>query len=481
MRLPVLNIDHNRQTGALRVLCCLVASASILVGACATYQPMPLDNIPVLASSLDQLIVRPTESQQAELPDQLRGTVLNVADGLDLNEFVLLAILNSPHLRASETRKAEARAELNVAGLLPDLQISASADVPDNRDPGLVTAKSFGLGFDLQSLFVRGSRVSAAEESARAIFLQVLWQEWQVIQQARMLYSRSLIQRQQVELIHEQMLQSELTWKGEKNEMELGNSTLDQEGLARVSMMDTQSSWIDARRQFSTTQHQMAELLGLDPAVEIPLTAPAGGAETLLIPPLDDSALREQLARIQDRRPDLLALRAGYLAQEALVREQVLAQVPSFSVGVNRLRDTSNIWTLGPFINLNLPLFDMNRRNIDLARATRDRLRTEYQDQLASAYIQARTLGIDQRLAYEQWRSISAATPDLELLNARMARALETGNVDMLTFTTLRDSYFSQKGKLLNLQQALLEQSVAIETLLGASGKLPANSQEDQP
>jgi len=49
-----------------------------------------------------------------------------------------------------------------------------------------------------------------------------------------------------------------------------------------------------------------------------------------------------------------------------------------------------------------------------------------------------------------------------------MRKALTGGNVDMLTFTTLQNSQFSQRMKVLLLKQAVLEQAVALDTLLGS-------------
>jgi len=40
------------------------------------------------------------------------------------------------------------------------------------------------------------------------------------------------------------------------------------------------------------------------------------------------------------------------------------------------------------------------------------------------------------------------------------------GDIDMLTFTTIRSNYYAQQARLLNLEQTLLEQSVALDTLM---------------
>jgi len=437
----------------------------LLIAGCASYQPLPLDASLKPPHSIDQL--HTDASAHTELPKVWRNSAVNVRDGLNETEVALLAVLNSPHLYAARMQIGEAQARLVKAGLLPDPQFSTSFDFPTSNGSSQVTGYNFGLGFDLRSLITRGARQSAATKQARMTYLQVLWQEWQIIQQARILYRRTLVQQQQIELAHKQYLQTKINWLAEKNALRQGNATLDSEGLARTSMMDAEAVWFEAKRQQSASMHRLALLLGLSPQAVIALVPPAHGLQSLLALPQQGKALHELLNHIAGNRPDLLALQAGYNAQEARVREQILAQFPGFTIGVNRLRDTGGIWTLGPFLNLNLPLLNGNRGEIALARATRARLRAEFHERITAAETQASRLASDQRLAFDELAALRARLPGLDVLMQRMRHALTGGNVDMLTFTTLQNSYFFQRMKVLRLKQAILEQAIALNTVLG--------------
>jgi outer membrane protein TolC len=450
-----------------------LALISLLAG-CATYQPLPLTSAAHPAGSLEQL--RTDASQHLELPANWRGTV-NFTDGLNENEVVQLAVLNSPHLAAAQTALQEASAQLIQAGLLPDPQLSLSADVPRGNDPALVTAYGFSLGFDLQSLITRSARQSAAIKQARTTYLKVLWQEWQIIQQARILYRRALMQGQQIELTHVQFLQTQTSWKVQQNALMQGNTTIDAEGLARATLMDAEAAWFETKRQHNATMHSLALLLGLSPLTKLPLGLPGPGLAELIINPVQGNTLQKLLKDTEHKRPDLLALQAGYETQEAKVRVQILSQFPGFTIGANSLRDTGSIWTIGPFINLNLPLLNGNRGNIAIARATRSRLQEEYRDRLIAAEVEANRLASDQQLAFDELDALKEKLPDLDRLMQRMRKALAGGNVDMLTFTTLQNSHFSQHMKVLMLEQAVLEQAVALDTVLGA---LPLNTGEQQ-
>jgi len=450
----------------------------VLIAGCASYQPLPLESSLRLNDAIN--LLRTDATKHPELPAVWRQGSVQTDDGLDENEIVQLAVLNNPNLLAVQTQLQQASAQLIQAGLLPDPQLAMSADVPGGSDPALITGYNFGLGFDLQSLVTRGARQNAASKQARTSYLQVLWQEWQIIQQARMLYRRALIQDQQTELTHAQFLQTQTNWQVQKNALDQGNATLDMEGLSRTSMMDAEAAWFEAKRQRSATRHNLALLLGLSPQAKMPLSPPAQGLSSLIASPLQGEALQELLHHIDRKRPDLLALKAGYQAQEARVREQILSQFPSFTIGANRLRDTGGIWTLGPLINLNLPLLNANRGNIAIACATRARLRAEYQNRMMAAEVEASRLASDQQLAFDELAALKSRLPDLDLLMQRMRWALAGGNVDMLTFTTLQNSHFSQRMKVLILEQAILEQAVALDTVLGAF-PLTMKNTGDQP
>ncbi|MBN4073335.1 TolC family protein [Mariprofundus ferrooxydans] len=442
----------------------------VLLTGCASYQPLPLES-PVRPGDTINLL-KMDASKHTELPLVWRQRHMHLDDGLDENEIVQLAVLNSPRLQAVQTQLQQAQAQLIQAGLLPDPQLSLSADIPAGSDPTLVTGYGFGLGFDLQSLITRGARQSAASKQARTTYLKVLWQEWQIIQQARMLYRRALMQAQQIKLTHAQFLQTQSNWQVQKNALDQGNATLDMEGLSRTSMMDAQAAWFEARRQRNNTMHSLALLLGLSAQANIPIAPPAQGLSALIIAPIEQKPLQQALNNLDHKRPDLLALKTAYQAQEARVRQQILTQFPSFSIGANRIRDTGGIWTLGPFINLNLPLLNANRGNIAIARATRARLRSEYHHRLTAAETEASRLASDQQLAFDELAALKNRLPDLDVLMQRMRRALAGGNVDMLIFTTLQNSHFSQHMKVLMLEQTILEQAVALDTVLGT---LPLN------
>ena len=147
-----------------------------------------------------------------------------------------------------------------------------------------------------------------------------------------------------------------------------------------VTLLDIDEQVRDLERETDTTDHELAALLGLAPAVKLRLTGDAN--ERLPERAEVDAAL----ARLADRRPDLRALRAGYESGDRKLRQAILAQFPTLQVGVTRDRGTDKTRSVGIGITLGLPLLNGNRGNVAIQEATREQLGREYQARLDAAY-----------------------------------------------------------------------------------------------
>src|SRR5579863_3780157 len=160
--------------------------ALLLLAGCAAYSDRPLPDKPDLAPSVPDIKV---DVRELRLPG-LAPHPYDPAKGLDRTDAAILAVLNNPGLRTARSEAGAARAQAFAAGLLPGLELSVSRDVPsgNGNTPGLMTGRSVGIGYQLSSLFTRGAEQAAAEAGAKQADLQLLWDEWQVAQEARVLF-----------------------------------------------------------------------------------------------------------------------------------------------------------------------------------------------------------------------------------------------------------------------------------------------------
>ena len=173
------------------------------------------------------------------------------------------------------------------------------------------------------------------------------------------------------------------------------------------------------------------------------------------------------------RRADLLALQAGYQSQEQRLREAVLAQFPSMSAGVEQSKSSEEgIYSSGFTVNITLPIFNRNRGNIAIEKATRLRLHDAYAARLVRAHADVERILQDQALhEHERGASEQAIALMARTLNGADA-ALARGDLSETDYVLLKTAWLDRRLDLLGRGQTLLEQRAALQNLLG--GPLPS-------
>ena len=215
------------------------------------------------------------------------------------------------------------------------------------------------------------------------------------------------------------------------------------------------------RRQ-QTQRQNLNALLGLAANVKLPL------ANRIDLPPFDTAAVERMLPALANRRPDLVALRLGYAAQEANVRAAILGQFPTLLIGLVDARDSSNIHTLGPQATIDLPIFNRNQGAVAIQRATRARLREEFVARLATAdgQVQASLAGI--ALLRRQIRNVRDQLNEADRIAREAASAFQAGNLDERSYVDLVTVRIDKQEELVSLERSLLDLRVATATLVGA-------------
>ena len=429
---------------------------TLLLGGCAVYQPHMLPDHAALSDSPVALQIDSAKLRMAGLQKKQ----VNLSDGLDMTEIAILAVLNNPELKVQRARRAMAGAQLFAAGLLPDPQFSANLDHPAGNIPGISTGWGLGLGYDIMPLITRQTRLAAAAAARSQVDLTLLWQEWQVAQQARSLDVRYQTESRQLALLRKTLKLYEGRYNQSARALTQGDLTLNVSGTDLAGLIGIYSQISQLEKSLNETSHSLNLLLGLKPETGIslsPLTKPAS---------LEASAIQQGLAAMVRRRPDLLALQAGYRSQEAKVRSAVLAQFPSISIGINRARDTSALYTSGFAISLNLPVFSANRGAIAVERASRNELRTEYQTRLDQAATDIDQLVALQAIEVKQQHVLDLYLPKLQKMVNQARNAFRNGDIDALAFLNMETTLVNNRLVQISLLGDQWENRIALDTLL---------------
>ena len=353
-----------------------------------------------------------------------------------------------------------ARAQLFDARLLPDPQISASVDYPISQVPDNLTAYSLGLDFNFGYFVTRRAAIDAAAAKVGQIDLDIIWQEWQVAQQARILFIRSIYLERKLALLKHMRNLYARRYVVSSEALRKGNLTLDVTGTDLTAKIDSATLVNDMEQQLSQARHELNAILGVWPDAKPRLFAPG--------PPqgLEEQEMNQLLIGMPQRRPDLMALRAGYESQEAKVHKAVLGQFPALTVGVNQSSDNTNVHYVGNTATLTLPFFNRNRGKIAVQAATREQIHQEYQARLDKAYQDVALLWAKQGLSMVQLRQLQAYIPTLATMVRKARRAYANHNMDPVVYLNMENTLANKRLKAIGTIQLLWETEIALDTLL---------------
>lgn len=423
---------------------------------CETYEPLPLDTAPHLIADPSALIHVGRDGRPADF---------DPSGPLDTEAFATLAVENNPDLRAGRADRAVAQAQLLQAGLLPNPQIGGNYG---SLLSGPGTIDSWGASFsqDIKGLITLSAQRSAAEQETRKVDANLLWQEWQVVGKARLLYIDTVEQ----DKLHALLLEARslVAARAEHSRRALAAGDLDLTVVAPdfTALADLDKQIADLDRQRLGRQHEVDALLGLAPDVQLHFV------DHVALPPMDEAAARQALTDLDKRRPDLVALQLGYGAQEEKLRGAILAQFPALSFGGSYGSDTSHIQTFGPQITLELPIFSRNQGNIAIERATREKLHDEYANRLDAARGEVAAMLREQALLAVQTTQLDMALAEATRIAEQADAAFKAGRIDERSFVDFQMTRLSRQQELVALEQQALEQRTALATLIGAG--LPA-------
>ncbi len=437
-----------------RIMTLLVSS--VVLSGCAFYHPDPLPAGPDLMSGL------PMRAAQSGPPEQ----------PLDMMQVATEAVLYSPDLVALRRAADVSRAQAMAAGLLPDPQFSAGGDHPTVHGPDLVNAYALGLSEDLQALLTYPSRSSAARAAADQAKLNLLWNEWQTIEQAGTLYVQTVLLGQKAAQLHQTATLLQSQSDRSQKALAAGNTTLDLAGADLSTALDVARQADAASRDASTADINLKMLLDLEPDAPLHLA----GLEDP--PPFTKEQVVAALKNVTRARPDLLALQAGYHSQEENVRTAILEQFPAITLGFNRASDTGRVQTNGLALTVNLPIFGSTQANIKVQRATRAKLKAEYQARLDQTESDAWRLFDELSLLRRQIARLEEKLPEFQRMGETSQKAYTAGDLPPATYFILLTSLSARESELFDLKSLLWGDTLALRTLLAIPAIAPNPAKE---
>ena len=436
-----------------------------LVAGCESYRPQPITAQRVAASLAtpadDALRVAAASLKNPLLPP----ISLDVTDGLTPDEAAVVAVLVNPTLRAARSAALLADAQVFQAGLLPDPALTGSIEPPvfGNTDNTFVQWTA-GLAWDVQQLITRSARVRAARFAQAQVRLDVAWQEWQTAVAARQAV-RDLAAYRAQQAVAVEIADRLQGYVGDsKSAVDRGDVTITDFAAAQTAARDARLRVAGIDRQVAQQRITLNATLGLPPEADIILQEPPAATTR----PADDVPEMMSLsANLENRRLDLVALRRGYDSQEAAVRAAILGQFPAVNLGILAARDTGKVGTLGPAVTIGLPIFDRNRGQIALERATRQRLFDEYVARLFTARSDLAAALAEVAMIAQQITAAARSVDSLTTLVSAYRAAGRERDIDAFTLYLAENDLAQKRIDLLELRRTQLAARAAVELAAG--------------
>jgi len=437
-----------------------VLSISIFIAGLRAESPVQAE------PSIEKIFRVPVSRFQNRSTEQLS---LDPGRGVGPDEAAAIALYSNPALRAIRDRRGLAAAQVIQAGILPNPVVSYARDfVTGGNTAGTVTGYNLTAAWEFTGLIPYLPRQTAARKSFQSVDLDVAWQEWQIAVNARAAVYRLMGLDAQVAQAREATEGLQQSSDAMRKAVDAHEKTVLDLAAVESATQDSRATMLALEQEFEKQRLGLNKILGVEPETKVALrtglTLP-----TRLAPP----SQRELSDNVESRRLDLLGLRQGLESQDATVRAAILAQFPKMSVAFVKASDTTNVHTTGFNVAVDVPIFDRNQGNIAAERATRQRLRDEYNQRVFEARSDIAGAIADIHLLGQQIAAAEEALPLLEKLVASAQTAVEQHNADVLSYYTARSNLLQKRIQLIKLQEQLLEANTALEI---ASGRyLPTN------
>ncbi len=387
-----------------------------------------------------------------------------LADGLDLDEALSLALLNNRRIQAGFLELGVGHAEFVQAGLLSNPTLGLAFLFPSGGGRVRAGGDLVQSVSDLWRIPHR-KEIARLDQEQRLLVLSRFAGE--LVADVKSAYLDAVVARAARDTAAASREHARAVLAAVQRRSEIGVATRTEVDAAHGSVLTAELEEQRLERDASLARQALATLLSLPTdASALVLT---DGIPAAVLPPGDAAAL---VARADHQRLDLRASALAVSAAEAQVRHERARAAPAVDAGIAAERpegDASTSLLAGLAGSIEIPVFDQNQARIAAAEYRRDALRKEH-EALAAEVTHA------VRGALERARSAQAAAQfaDGELLPQAEAAAALASRAYALGETTALALLDSQRALLQARQSAAAARAAAarahldLERALGA-------------
>lgn len=338
---------------------------------------------------------------------------------------VATALQNNRAIRAEVERIAASRADLVQAGLLPNPVLSFALRAPIDPANG-VWFVGAALVQQFTALWLRDGKVRAADARLNETVLSVSDKALQLVAEVRASHARLVFGQRELALTQDGVGVVRKSIGAMKRRIAGGEATALDSSRLEQQLIEFETDEADLIRSLARERRVLLELMGFAMASAEWV---AEGAPNPTEPWLSSESQVIELARTQ--RLDVAASRALAEASAEDLSVEELSRLRSFGVGIDFERDTDEAFTLGPVIETEIPIFDINQAQIAKAGSLARVALATHEAVIQRAIRQARAAYIVSTEAARLADTLqSAAVPLAERVSEMAQRGMAAGVSD---------------------------------------------------
>lgn len=298
--------------------------------------------------------------EDAAVREHVKGLL---AATLTADAAVQVALLNNRRLQATYEELMVAQADLVQAGLLTNPTIHGEVRFPIESGEG--TALEFGLMQNFIGIFQRPLRQKIAGAAFEAAKLRVTGEVVDHAARTRAAFYEVQAAEQQRELRETVLAANEAGYDIAKRLREAGNTTALELAMSRMQYEQTKMDLAMAEVSVLRARARLDALMGVHGADTTWRIAPR-----MADPPPSEMDLARLESRAVARNLDLAALRQDTLralGERGFAR--VFTFVPDLYISGHAEREPGGEWTIGPELEVPIPIFDQGQARVASADA----------------------------------------------------------------------------------------------------------------
>lgn len=383
---------------------------------------------------------------------------------LTLETALTISLRNNREIRAAVESIAVSRADLVQAGLLPNPVIALTLGLPfDPVSGGTFIGASLVQSFT--ALWLRDGKIRAADARLNHTVLDVSDKALRLVAEVKATHTRIAFGQLAASLSDESLDVIQRSIDTLDARVRSGEGTSLDTNRARQQLAAGRATAAFVIRDLAKERRRMLELMGF--ATQQAEWSAASSDSPLPAAELDEPAAMQLAAA---NRLDIAAARAIVEAQRADLGVEELSRLKDLGIGADFERESDGRKTIGPIVEVAIPIFDANQAQIAKAGSLARAALFTYEALAQRAAREVRVAWVDLDAAGRlvgQYRSgvLPLAERNLSLATA----ALNSGQIDVTVLLEAQRDLIDARRTLNDLERDAALARIALEQAAGGT------------